>query len=205
MNANIKVLNLSATDEMDRETCQSRMKNHPLLTAPNDALWIAAAGNKPTGQALGCPQHLFGQQNLIVVAANQGSRMHPFSNFGAKIADITAPGEEFEGSGWGTSFSTPRVSRVAAKIFSMYPNLSPFQVKKAVLLGADIPNSPLPVLSKGILNEENSLFIAKGISESINMTDLLKEKFCKKQFSFCSTLNTKLKINNELDLQGRMK
>ncbi len=194
-----RVINLSASDEMDSETCNEKLNKHPLIQEPLETLWVVAAGNQGSSKPRGCPQHLVGLPNLIIVGANVDEHMHPLSNFGEDIVDIVAPGELPNGDGWGTSFATPRVSRLAALLFRKYPNLTPVQIKKSILLGADIPSTPLPVLSKGILNEKNANEVAGAFSRSENLPDKLKSLFCKWRFGLCSDVKTKMQINEKID------
>ena len=194
-----RVINLSASEEMDSESCNKKLNKHPIIQEPLETLWVVAAGNQGHSNPRGCPQHLVGLPNLIIVGANVDKHMHPKSNFGEDVVDIVAPGELPNGEGWGTSFATPRVSRLAALLFKKYPNLTPAQVKKSILLGADIPSTPLPVLSKGILNEENAKEIAGAISRSENLPDKLKSLFCKWRFGSCSDFKIKMQINEKMD------
>lgn len=208
-----RVVNLSATEELDPEVCTDSMRDHPLFTDRNAALWVVAAGNQGSNKSRGCPQHFAGLSNLLVVGASDGSSMHRNSNYGETRVDIAAPGEALTGQAWGTSFAAPRVSRVAARIFRLFPGLAPSQVKKAILLGADIPYQPLPIRSRGLLNAEKAERIAQGIARSESLPTLLKDLFCQDRYDdqdynqrnetrrdrSCRDLDIKLKLNNELD------
>ena len=193
-----RVVNASIRNYSDRETCEEKLQNHPIMN-DDSVLWVFAAGNQGSPTPTGCPQHFAGLPNLLIVGANQGNRMHPTSNFGESFVDIAAPGEALVDAEWGTSFSAPRASRLAAKIFYRFPKLSPKDVKRAIILGADIPPNPLPVLSKGILNEKKAEEIAEGLASGRDIKAILESAFCQPSgTATCPILRTKLEINSKL-------
>src|SRR5437870_698102 len=86
-------------------------------------------------------------QNVLGVASTNNLDLRStFSNFGAALADIAAPGEgiitTFPGkhfaAGWGTSFSTPFVSGAAALLVQIEVTMDPDDVLDALSKGKDI-------------------------------------------------------------------
>lgn len=106
------------------------------------ATTVAAAGNRgertlvfPAGYAA----------TIGVAASTDSDELADFSNFGAQLAVVAAPGagvvSAFPGglhaAGWGTSFSTPFVSGVAALLVGEAAALTtPAQVETAIARGA---------------------------------------------------------------------
>ena len=86
-------------------------------------------------------------QNVLGVASTNNLDLRStFSNFGAALADMAAPGEgiitTFPGkhyaAGWGTSFSTPFVSGAAALLVQIEATMDPDDVLDALSKGKDI-------------------------------------------------------------------
>jgi thermitase len=105
-------------------------------------LVVAAAGNssrnidrRPTYPAS------FISENLLVVAStSKRGGFSYFSNFGVKGVDVAAPGSSIYstvpggyGSMSGTSMASPTTAGVAAQILSHHPELTPYQLKKALM------------------------------------------------------------------------
>jgi cell wall-associated protease len=133
-------------------------------------------------------------KNIITIGASSdpiisGSLLTDFSNYGAKIVDVLAPGDKIystlpglnnHGYLRGTSMASPIVSHIAAMIRSYFPNLTAIQVKEILLLSAwkpidpnmayDVPqqedSKTLNEMSKigGIVNAANAIELAKKYS-----------------------------------------
>jgi hypothetical protein len=159
-----KVVNVSLRDPVDKETCLNEAQTHPIFTEQDKVLWVLAAGNQSVSEPNGCPQYLTGQPNVIVVGASQGRRVHEGSNRGDDFVDLFADGLTFDGSGWGTSMATPKVARLAARIFADFPELSVIEVKATIMLSVDRPFRGLPARSEGILDSEAAYELARQIS-----------------------------------------
>jgi subtilisin family serine protease len=81
---------------------------------------------------------------ITVGATDQQDRRCAFSNYGPQI-DLVAPGTNIVtvwytgglGNWWGTSFSAPQVSGVAALLASLKPNITHEQVQTLLCAGAE--------------------------------------------------------------------
>ncbi|WP_452600658.1 S8 family serine peptidase [Pontimicrobium sp. MEBiC06410] len=165
----------------------------------HDVLLIAAAGNGndniDTSEHL-YPNDQYGDEpefcdNLLYVGAtarNLGASIVPYSDYGKKTVDIFAPGEEIYTTypnneykyDSGTSLAAAITSKVAALIFSHYPNLTASQVKHIIMdsgveytFPVKTPTrkdkdkmTPFNELSKSgkIVNAYNALIMADSIS-----------------------------------------
>jgi subtilisin family serine protease len=121
-------------------------------------VFVAAAGNGGPDQ-IGDNNDIFpsypasyNSPNIISVAAtDHNDNRGVFSNFGAASVDLGAPGVNIlstvPNSGYraysGTSMAAPHVSGVAALVLSLYPDMTPFEVKQQILATVD----PVPALA----------------------------------------------------------
>ena len=146
------------------DTQNFEWKAYSLLSQTNRTVICVAAGNeglevgKPvpyTGFFQGrflnegtyCyPASLIGINNLIVVASATSSKTRSdFSNYSSEQVDITAPGSiilsSTPGNNYeyysGTSMATPHVAGAAALLMSINPDATAYQIKEALLEGAD--------------------------------------------------------------------
>ena len=142
-----KIVNLSQTVYLTKESCENRVSLSP------DFLWVTGAGNsgRDGAESLSrCPQNLGPSDHLLVVAAGNRFALEPYSDRGIAYADLIASGkgEEQEGS----SMATARVSEVAATMAQRHrtvmdlddtfgSKLTPTLMKKIILLTVDIPRS----------------------------------------------------------------
>lgn len=117
---------------------------------------------------------------LGITASDRKDTKASFSNFGSNCADLAAPGVEmfstvfqdtqFEeikkayGGGWsGTSIATPLVSGAVVLLKSVYPALTPTQIKTILQLSVDpvlTGSAPVGSLGAGRLNVAKALTIA---------------------------------------------
>ncbi len=173
-----RVVNMSIRDESDRDNCSVEMESHPMVR-DDKVLWVVAAGNQGQSNSTGCPQHLSGKSNLLIVGASDGVRVHPSSNFGENFVDIYADGMTHDRSAWGTSMAAPKVAKVAADIADQYPELSILSIKASIMLSAHIPLGRLPARSKGVLDYRQAMLLARIINqEGGDVQGALKERYC---------------------------
>jgi hypothetical protein len=110
--------------------------------------------------------------NLLVVSAGYrgwNAIVENVSTRGIEVADLVADGSHPEAAGkFATSYAAPRASAAAAQIALEFPQLTPQQIKLALLLGAQIQadsrnaakNRFLDVRSGGFLNVEGARSVA---------------------------------------------
>lgn len=145
-----RVASVSIVNYMDQQTCLLTADDYPMAHTP-EVLWVMAAGNESSATPVACPVFFFEEPNVITVGANEGSLMHPMSNFSASWVDVATTGNAVQLPGWGTSFAAPRVALLAGKIFNQFPHLQPLDVKQILILSAT--DIGLPVRSGGPLDE----------------------------------------------------
>ncbi len=197
---NVRVVNLSVTDQVDEPTCQKLMEAHP-VTGDDDVLWIMGAGNAGSDVNLNCPQFFAGQDNVIIVGASNNGYMESYSNRGQWV-DIAASGFGKDGGsssdGAGTSYAAPRVSRLAGKIFFFYPKLTALQVKLAILLGSKYVGDYFPVRSRGELSDERAMRYAEKFHNKVDIKDAILQIECGSQW-WCSAAEKKSILLETID------
>jgi thermitase len=109
----------------------------------------------------------YSSPNIIAVAATgRTDALASFSNYGASSVDVAAPGVDilstFPGGGYtmmsGTSMATPQVAGIAGLLLSVRPDLTPAQVKDAILTGVDQKTGlSTKVVSNGRVNAYRAL------------------------------------------------
>lgn len=126
---------------------------------------VVAAGNEYTNASFVFPAN---DPNVITVAAvSENSVPASFSNFGDCV-DIAAPGDDINstmpsdtysnnnyGLMDGTSMAAPFVSAAVAMMKTLYPNLTPVEIKEKLISSATVPKGWTGLYVKGILNFEN--------------------------------------------------
>lgn len=106
-------------------------------------LFVAAAGNdnKSSETTYFLPAN-FPQEGIISVAAHDSNNVRAsFSNYGATMVDVSAPGvniaSTYMGNAYkymsGTSMAAPHVAGLAALIASKFPTLTPLQIKDIII------------------------------------------------------------------------
>jgi hypothetical protein len=149
----MRVVNVSLVyPQTGMKLCEERIAGPAFLETKDSILWVLGAANDSLIDPINrCPQsvrtytyrgHTIPLNNTIVVAGTESEselRFWPQSNRGAKYADIATAVYPLQGPGEGTSYAAPRVSRVAADIFSMNPHFFPEEVRNLIFAGALIP------------------------------------------------------------------
>jgi len=128
-----KVLNMS----FSRATSSPELKNALDNAAKKGVVAVASAGNDGKYTLV----YPAAYDNVIGVAstANDDTRS-TFSNYGATLVSVAAPGEGIittypwasYAAAWGTSFSTPFVSGAAALVVGLQGSATPSQVASAI-------------------------------------------------------------------------
>jgi subtilisin family serine protease len=142
------------------EAISSAIKNAP------DTLWVTAAGNSDSDAGfLGDVPASLELPNLITVGAtNQAGDPTTFTSYGKTVViyaegfhvDSYIPGGR-RAKFSGTSMASPAVANLAAKLFAVDPKLTPEQVKKLILDGADSSEDG----RRKLMNEKRSVGLAK--------------------------------------------
>ena len=164
-----KIVNISlANNEKDTFKHLDRaIEDHP------DMLFVVAAGNDGRDiDSVPIYPASFDHSNMIVVAAGSiiKRELQPTSNYGVSSVDVAAPGmwipviepENSMNIGNGTSLSAPQVTRIAAKIKFIRPELSPEQIKDIIRNSVTpVPELQDKVKYGGFVNEELALELAE--------------------------------------------
>ena len=116
-------------------------------------LSVIAAGNegRDADASVSYPIDYPFPERVVVGATDNRDELVTWSNYGASQVDIAAPGEDLYAAshrgvdqyGWGsgTSYSAPLVAGAAALVRSVYPDLSPMELKIALESGGDVLSS----------------------------------------------------------------
>jgi subtilisin family serine protease len=128
------------TSSQNQEDLQEAMDESGLL-------FVCAAGNsnKDIDVSPVYPASLTGDNIITVTSINKTGHLSYFSNYGLISVDVAAPGEEIMstlpdnsyGQSAGTSQAAAFVSGQAALISSLYPELTPAQIKERIISSSD--------------------------------------------------------------------
>jgi cell wall-associated protease len=146
----------------------------PMLKAlfKNNVLLVAGVGNdqkdlnlaqKSWPASLSNPNfNKLHSSNVISVGAwdTKTDMITKFSNYGESEVDIYAPGIDLEAIGllkgiptevigYGTSYATPFITRIAGILMGMYPKSKPEEIKEMIIENARLINS-IPVISRDL-------------------------------------------------------
>ena len=140
------------------------------INQANDAgsLYVACAGNdrKDNDITPTYPASYLGNNVITVAATTKTDGLSSYSNYGASTVDLGAPGSSIlstkPGGGYttksGTSMAAPHVSGVASLLLSKRADLSPAEIRSAILSGTDpIQSLQGKTLSEGRLNAFGAL------------------------------------------------
>jgi hypothetical protein len=163
----VKVVNLSSLFAYDVTSCAKTKLVHTIQTSK--LLWVLAAGNAAARvdqkRSYACPTNQGVLPELLSVASGnlEGTIDRSIATWGIEVADLVAPGPY-------SSLAAPQVSATAARIAKLYENLTPAQIKLAILLGVTLASDARgqlqfqEVRSGGSLNPEKALAIAEKLS-----------------------------------------
>ena len=135
-------------------------------------LFVFAAGNDgadndavPTS-----PTNIKADNELSVAATYKNQKIAFFSNYGAKMVDVAAPGvgiySTIPGDDHirmsGTSQATPYVTNVAGEVKSLNPKLIPSELKKIIMGTVDAKDwLKGKIVSEGTVNPDRAYFAAR--------------------------------------------
>lgn len=163
-----------------------------------ETLIFVAAGNSQSGINLDeseikiYPVGLT-NKNVIAIGAINTNEIHwkdiktykraSFSNYGIKIVDLFAPGQDMTGAllggGYvkasGTSMASPYAMNIAMQIKIANPTLSSLEIKEILMRSVtfiDIDH-PLDCVSGGLINKDRALEIAKKMTSSVKSIEEL--------------------------------
>lgn len=150
-----------------------------IAAAPN-TLFVFAAGNDGTDNDLYAtsPANVKASNSLSVAATFGRGKLAVFSNYGAKMVDVAAPGVIIEsaipGDEYlkvsGTSQAAPYVANVAAKVKDANPSLTAEEIKRIILSTTDLKDYLIgKVASAGVANLDRAIYAAKlSVNYSLN-------------------------------------
>jgi len=173
-----KTINISfVSASSSKELCEEVI-GKTLDKSKDELLWIMAAGNLGYNnlnsqlsqeKTIRCPQGAVEKpdgtirSNALIVTSK--ARHGGYFDHGNEYADIEAHGYD------GTSFASPAVAKVAAKIAMKYENLKPKDIANAILMGAEIERRENTInpnqysRTGGFLNEHRAIKIAEYLSQ----------------------------------------
>lgn len=150
--------------------------------APN-TLFVFAAGNDGSNndQFPTSPTNIKADNVISVAATYDNQFLAKFSNYGAKLVDVAAPGmlirSTIPGDAYlevsGTSQASPYVAMVAARVKEMNPSLTPGQIKKVILGTVDHKDFlEGKVLTAGFVNNDRAV-MAGQLSRSMSIDEAI--------------------------------
>jgi thermitase len=156
----IKIVNASLGGPGPVPVVDDVVAQHP------STLFVVAAGNDGADldYATYAPCQVPANNVLCVGATDQSDARAYFSNYGSTAVDVYAPGVDivstWPGSAYayldGTSMATPNVAAVAALLLSRIPDLTPTEIKGALMSSAE-DKPGLESVSGGRVNADAAL------------------------------------------------
>ena len=155
------VANASFAVTRSYESCKNGHIGKQINITQKSVLWTIAAANdgqriEHPKDLLFCPQSLQGPNIMIVASTEDGIHIASSSSYGRHYADIIElgceQGKENCVNEGGTSFAAPRLARKAADLMELFPELSPEQIKLALMITA---KPKLQSFNKNIFDQIN--------------------------------------------------
>ena len=163
------------------------------------SLYVVCAGNDRNDNDITptYPASYLGDNVITVAATTNTDGLSSFSNYGANSVDLGAPGSGIlstkPGGGYttksGTSMAAPHVTGVASLLLSKRGDLTPAEIRSAILSGTDsIPSLQGKTVSEGRLNAFGALMqIAPVNGQFVNVYESTNALT---QFGIASSSNT---------------
>ena len=163
------------------------------------SLYVVCAGNNRNDNDITptYPASYLGDNVITVAATTNTDGLSSFSNYGANSVDLGAPGSGIlstkPGGGYttksGTSMAAPHVTGVASLLLSKRGDLTPAEIRSAILSGTDsIPSLQGKTVSEGRLNAFGALMqIAPVNGQFVNVYESTNALT---QFGIASSSNT---------------
>lgn len=154
-----------------------------LIDPSKTTLFVVAAGNDGTDNDVAptAPANAKADNEITVAATLGTSKLASFSNFGATMVDIAAPGvgilSTIPGGQYmtvsGTSQASPFVANLAGRVIDANGKLSVVDVKRILMETVDKKDFLVKkVRSEGIANPERALYAAQ-LSQSMPLEDAI--------------------------------
>lgn len=139
----------------------------------HEVLVVTAAGNSSSNNDINpmYPASYDVPANLAVAASTDADNLASFSNYGAALVPVAAPGQyiysTYLGTSYtllsGTSMAAPFVSGIAALSWREAPQLTGYQIKQLILNSVNLVGSLAgKVSTQGRVNAYNLVSLAKG-------------------------------------------
>jgi subtilisin family serine protease len=156
---NARVINMSFSMQAPSPELEQAVRH----ASSSGAICVASAGNQ--GQAMSVYPAAWSSV-IGVASTTNDDRRSSFSNYGANLVSLAAPGEGVVttypfgryAAAWGTSFSTPLVAGTVALLMDIRPDLNLSEVSAA--LGQALPLGP--ELGRGRLDVLRAVDAARG-------------------------------------------
>jgi len=155
------------------------------VAAAPDTLFVFAAGNDGTDndKLPASPTNVKADNTISVAATLKNRELATFSNFGAKMVDVAAPGVGIESSYpgnemglmSGTSQAAPYVTNLAGEMKNLNPELTPADLKTMIMATVDMKTwLKGKVKAGGFVNPERA-FAAARASKSMDIHSAIAE------------------------------
>lgn len=167
----VRIINVSmgSFDKVEWTSFQQAVQRH------RDVLFVVAAGNEKNDLSV-TPSYpaAFSEPNMIVVASvDPDNKLSDFSNYdsggrvhiaaiGRNVLAAIPHGQEGEKSG--TSMATPQVTRTAARMFALNPELKPTDIIRLLMTTARKVKGLEGKVVSGVLNENAAINAAKSVN-----------------------------------------